>query len=69
MFQSSIEPNRCILPILKLGPDNEVRSVVGTGFIVGDPTGLITAKHLFRSRSLRSDGDLGYTCDLKVATL
>jgi hypothetical protein len=47
MFQSSIEPNRCILPILKLGPDNEVRSVVGTGFIVGDPTVLITAKHLF----------------------
>jgi hypothetical protein len=71
MPPSSIEPNRCILPILTLGPDNEVISVVGTGFIVGDPPILITAKHLFEGETSAEEGTFGAlygpSNDLKIA--
>ena len=37
MLDSPIDPNRSILPILRFDPGDRVTSVVGTGFIVGDP--------------------------------
>jgi Trypsin-like peptidase domain len=70
--QSSIEPTRSILPILKLSPDNRVISVVGTGFVVGDPAVLITAKHLFEGETLPEETAFGAlygpSNDLKITT-
>src|SRR5215204_5277664 len=73
MIQSHLEPRRCILPILKLGPNNQVISVVGTGFVVGDPSVLVTAKHVFEGETLSEKGSFGALYgllgeDLKIAT-
>lgn len=72
MPPSSIEPNRCILPNPTLGPENEVISVVGTGFVVGDPPVLITANHLFEGETPAEEGTFGPlhgpSYDLKIAT-
>ncbi len=72
MRQSSIESTRSILPILKLSSDNRVISVVGTGFVVGDPTVLITAKHVFEGETLPEESAFGALYgpinNLKIAT-
>jgi hypothetical protein len=68
-----VEPNRSILPILELGPNDEVISVVGTGFVVGDPLVLITAKHLFEGGASLENAKFGVlhraSNDLQVATI
>ena len=62
----NLQPNNAIIPILRLGPENEFIELLGTGFFAGSRPVVVTAKHVFLDNPLGEGENYGFANERSI---